>query len=108
MIPKSIYKRNKIYWVSFYIEGERIQESTKATNKALAERMADIIIQREHDRVYGKNEITLGHLVAKYSNFAKHKKSFDSKKYQLDTLLKYFKKGNTSPVSLYLARICFF
>ncbi len=92
MISKSIYKRNKIYWVSFYIEGKRYQMSTKATNKEWAEKEAERIIKNTFDHIYGKNEITLGHLVVKYHNFAKHKKSYYSKLYQIDTLLKFFKK----------------
>ena len=66
-----LYKRGKIYWCEFHVQGQRFRFSTKVTDKTLAKEIeqtikSDIIRKRFEIPVKSKNKLIFGNVFKEY------------------------------------------
>ena len=88
----SLYSRNEIWWIRFYINGK---ESTnhQGNSQRKAHKKAPGIIEREIARLSGLQAVNFGHLCVRYFNHAKlHKRSWADDAQMLKVFLAFFKK----------------
>ena len=101
VIKHSLYKRNQIWWVDFYIEGKRYQKSTRATTKTEAERIALLIMEKALRDEYGKSDHSLFDLINRYIAHIKlNNKSWRSKETHLKAFARFMKDKNLSAITL--------
>jgi len=89
-----LYKRNKIWWISYSIFGKRIRESTKTTNKKLA---LQIYNKRKNEilkykfNLTSSEKITFFQLIEKYEEYSKNNKiSYSTEKFRFKLLKEFF------------------
>jgi integrase len=70
-----LYRRGRIWWVTYYASGTRVQETTRATNKREAEKFLALRVSEVERNVYVKPvHATLGELWERYLANAKLRK----------------------------------
>lgn len=89
----SLFLRNKIWWLRFYVNGRKFRKTTKETNERRAHKKAGIIIENEITRLSGRQEVNFGQLCARYYTHVKlHKRSWADDAQMLKVFLLFFQK----------------
>jgi uncharacterized protein YaaW (UPF0174 family) len=80
-----LYKRGKIYWCEFHVQGQRFRFSTKVTDKTLAKEIeqtikSDIIRKRFEIPLKNKKKLVFGELFREYiQNLNNTKRTIEKK-----------------------------
>jgi integrase len=88
----ALYQRGRIWYVDYYANGERIQESTGTANRREAQKYLDVRLSEVHRGVFLKPvNITLAGLGERYIDYAKlHKRSWKRDAQLLANLQAFF------------------
>ena len=90
----SVYKRGKMWWITYYVDGKQVWESAKTKDRAEGRQLLQQRIgqRAEHRLVVGVDKVTFGTLIAGVENEYKvtGHKTLDKVRYRAKHLAKHF------------------
>ena len=100
-----LYKRGKIYWCEFHIEGRRFRFSTKTNDKTLAKKIEQTlksdIIRKQHNMPGRKTKVPFDEYWNKYiASDSSSKSNIDNKKFLSAHFLPIFKNEDVKNISV--------